>query len=374
MKTLLALGIMSGTSIDGVDFALCAVSRGRIKLRRLRSVRFPVALRRGLQSAAAGAASSWDAGQLHHDLGRFYAREAIRSTKGAGIDVAGLHGQTIFHQPGKQFPATFQLGEPAYLARALGVPVVNNFRAADLAAGGQGAPLATLFHLEVFGRRGSHVCVQNLGGIGNVTSIDWRGTKPRVLAFDTGPANVLLDLAMRHFSNGRLSLDRDGRRASRGRASERLLERWLRHPYFLQPPPKSTGRELFGESFFNPALRAMTRARMSENDMLATFSELTARSISLNYSRHLPAGPKEIILAGGGALNSDLRRRMERAFEKIGPSTSIVSCADRGWPPQSIEPAAFALLAARRLEGRPGNLPETTGAESAVLCGQLTEI
>lgn len=372
MKTLQALGIMSGTSIDGVDFALCAVSSGGIKLRRLRSSPFPLALRRGLQSAAAGDASSWDVGQLHHDLGRFYAREAVRAVKGASIDVAGLHGQTIFHQPGRS-PATFQLGEPAYLARALGVPVVNNFRAADIAAGGQGAPLATLFHLEVFGRRRSHVCVQNLGGIGNVTSIDWRGTKPRVLAFDTGPANVLLDLAMRHFSDGHLSLDRDGRRASRGRANERLLQRWLRHPYFLQPPPKSTGRELFGESFFHPALRAMTRAKMSENDMLATLSELTAQSISLNFSRHLPAGVSEIVLAGGGALNPDLRGRMERAFEKTGALTSIVSCADRGWPPQSIEPAAFALLAARRLEGRAGNLPETTGAASAVLCGQLTE-
>jgi anhydro-N-acetylmuramic acid kinase len=256
-----------------------------------------------------------------------------------------------------------QLGEPAWLAQELGVPVVNNFRAADLAAGGQGAPLATMFHRLVFAERGQHVCVNNLGGISNVTSLDWRHREqPRVLAFDTGPANILINLAMRHFTRGKLEMDCDGIWAAQGTADEGLLKRWLRHPYFRKAPPKSTGRELFGEAFLNKHFR------MTRYDLIATLTEFTARSIALNYKLHLPSMPDRVILAGGGAANTSLVRALKRNL----PGKEVISAEDRGWPLQAIEPAAFALLAYLRIKNKPGNIPETTGASRPVLLGQIT--
>lgn len=371
--SLRVLGIMSGTSLDGVDCALCEVSADGVKLLELWSAPFPKALQHRLHLAARGETDSWKLAQLHHDLGRCYATIAHRHPAARRAQLIGLHGQTIFHHPHRTRPATLQLGEPAYLAESLRVPVVSNFRAADLAAGGQGAPLATLFHQVVFARRGQHVCVNNLGGISNVTSLDWRrGARPRVLAFDTGPANVLLDLAMRHFTDGRQTCDRDGRLAGRGKICELLLRAWLRQPFFRQAPPKSTGRELFGEKFLQPALAKMEQLGLTQPDFLATFTAFAARSIALNYAQHLPAPPDLVILSGGGANNFALRDAIASALRASHPRIEVQTSADLGWPTEAIEAAAFALLAWRRWHGLPGNLPETTGARRAVLCGQIT--
>lgn len=367
------LGIMSGTSLDRVDYALCACAERDLRLLRAWSAPFPVSLRSRLHAAAANQASSHEVGQLHHDLGRLYARGARRGLRGEPVDAVGLHGQTIFHQPDGPTPAMLQIGEPAWLTEALRVPVVSNFRAADLAAGGEGAPLATLFHRVVFAQRGAFVCVNNLGGISNVTALDWRrGREPRVLAFDTGPANVLLDLAARHFSHGRMPFDRHGAWASRGTPDEALLDAWLRHPYFQRRPPKSTGRELFGEPFWNEAGAACRQRRLSKEDVLATLTEFTARSILLNYQRHLGGVPDVVILAGGGAANQDLVGRLARHLRAWSPDVRLADSASLGWPRQTVEPAAFALLAYYRLRGWPGNLPATTGARRSVLLGQVT--
>jgi len=358
------LGIMSGTSIDGVDYALCEVSDAAIELRKHWQAKFPVKLRQRLQRAAANRSTTYELGQLHHDLGRFYAEHAtgVSSPK---AELVGLHGQTVFHDAKGR--ATLQIGEPAWLVEKLRVPVVSNFRAGDLAAGGQGAPLATIFHEWVFAQRGAHVCVNNLGGISNVTSLDWRyGAKPRVTAFDTGPANMLMDLAMARLTKGRQSFDRDGAWARRGEADERLLARWLKHPFFRRKPPKSTGRELFGESFLD---RAFKEARgLSKFDLLATLTEFTAWSIALNCQLHLPPQVRRIILCGGGAANPELRKAIE---ENV--AAEAVSCESLGWPAQAIEPAAFALLAWLRVNRKPGNLPSTTGATRGVLLGQIAE-
>jgi anhydro-N-acetylmuramic acid kinase len=373
MKSALVLGIMSGTSIDGVDYALCEMGPGRIRLRALWSATYPRSIQRRLHEAARGDANSWELAQLHHDLGRFYAARARAKTLRRQVAVVGVHGQTIFHRPSRKAPATFQLGEPAYLAEMLGVPVVSNFRAADLAAGGQGAPLATLFHKLVFAQRGQHVCVNNLGGISNVTSIDWRrGDEPRLRAFDTGPANVLLDLAARKLSRGELSCDHNGTWAAQGRVHEPLLREWLEHPFFRRKPPKSTGRELFGEPFLQAALPRMRQARLSRFDMLATFTALTARSLASNYRLHLPSSPDTVILTGGGAANPALRGNIQAELQRISPATQVQTSEDYGWRLQSIEPAAFALLAWLRLQGKPGNVPETTGARRSRMLGQIT--
>ncbi len=364
---------MSGTSLDGVDCALCDANADGVKLLELWSADFPKALQRRLQLAARGEVNSWELAQHHHDLGRFYATAAQRNSAARHAQLIGLHGQTVFHSPSPSSPATLQLGEPAYLAEALRVPVVSNFRVADLAAGGQGAPLATLFHQVVFARRGRHVCVNNLGGISNVTSLDWRrGRTPRVLAFDTGPANVLLDLAMRHFTNGRQSCDHDGQLAAQGKVCEPLLRRWLRHPFFRKEPPKSTGRELFGEKFLLPALAEMKRLRLTLPDFLATLTGFTASSLALNYRLHLPAPPDRVVLCGGGVGNVTLCAAIRRELLALNPRTQVTSSVEHGWPTQAIEAAAFALLAWRRWHGLPGNLPATTGARRAVLCGQIT--
>ena len=396
MKEQLVLGIMSGTSIDSVDYALCTIGRSwesrevarragegtrasswlgiSIRMRQHWQVKFPHALQQQLHQAARGAATSHETAQLHHEVGRFYADTARKVLGETRPDLIGLHGQTIFHHPSAKNVATFQLGEPAYLVEALRVPVVNNFRAADLAAGGQGAPLATIFHVVVFGRRGRHICVNNLGGISNVTSIDWRrGAQPTIAAFDTGPANVLLDLAIRHFTDGKRSFDRDGTWAARGKASGTLLKKWLAHPYFSLKPPKSTGRELFGESFFQRILPEMRKARLSRFDVLATLTEFTARALVLNYRLHLRSLPQTVILTGGGATNETLVAAIRKQLRNLSAEIELKTSEDFGWPLQAIEPAAFALLAYLRIHKRPGNLAETTGARRSVLLGQISE-
>jgi len=369
---MLVLGIMSGTSLDGVDYALCAVSARGIRLVERWRTEFPRALALRLHGAARGEALSHELAQLHHDLGRFYAEGARRKGSRAPA-LAGLHGQTVFHHPDRRAPATLQIGEPSYLAEVLGVPVVHNFRAADMAAGGQGAPLATLFHVEVFARRGRHVCVNNLGGISNVTSIDWRaGSRPVVLAFDTGPANVLLDLAARHFSQGKLVMDRGGVWALRGRSHEGLVQSWLRHPFIKRRPPKSTGREVFGEAFLARVLAEAHAQGLSSFDVMTCLTEFTAAAVAVNYARHLGSVPDEVVLTGGGAANAAMVEALRRRLAAVNSSLSLSRSPEHGWPLEAVEPAAFALLAWRRMQGLPGNLPATTGARRACLLGQVT--
>jgi anhydro-N-acetylmuramic acid kinase len=366
------LGIMSGTSIDGVDYVICRFQPGKkLQLERHWALSFPPTLRKRLQAAAANQASSHQVGQLHHDLGRFYAAGVNEISPVPKIDLVGLHGQTIFHQPRLPSPATLQIGEPVYLAELLRAPVISNFRAADLALGGQGAPLATIFHRRVFAKRGKHIAVNNLGGISNVTSIDWRsGHQPEIMAFDTGPANILIDLAIRKASHGRRQFDRGGMQARKGIVCARLVERWLKHPYFKKKPPKSTGRELFGEEFL--ASRGARDFRLTPPDLISSLTELTARALALNYHLHLKSWPDEVILCGGGALNPVLFARITDAIHAFSPESIVRSSSELGWAPQVIEAAAFALLAQLASAKQPGNIPATTGAKREALLGQWT--
>jgi len=369
------LGIMSGTSLDGVD---CVLTRfdddGRPKWARGWGRAYPAALRRRVEACASGKAGVWECGQLHHDLGRFYAAVACAGLAGDVIEAVGLHGQTVFHRGEAAATATLQIGEPAQLACALRVPVVSNFRAADMAVGGQGAPMATLFHLRLFGEAGRHVCVQNLGGIGNVTSIDARRGAPVVRSFDTGPGNMLVDGAVRRISGGRRSMDRFGRGAAAGRVEEGLLRGWLGDAFIRRKPPKSTGRERFGEAYLDARWGEMDRLGLEPNDRLATLTEYTARSVALNYRLHLGSAPDEVILCGGGARNDWLVARLAVAMAREFASSPVrVDTSEaRGWPVEAVEGGAFALLARERLLGRPGNVPETTGAARAVCCGVVS--
>lgn len=356
------LGIMSGTSLDGVDYAVCSIqSPEKIRCEEHWSVDFPKELRARLHRAAANESATYELGEVHHDLGRFYAAGA----KGARVELTGLHGQTVFHSPGE---ATLQIGEAAYLAEELRVPVISNFRAADIAAGGQGAPLATIFHRHVFAKKGRHVAVNNLGGISNVTSLDWRkGTEPGILAFDTGPANILMDMAARHFSKGRKRFDENGTLASRGKVNQGLWLKLMKHRYFGQKPPKSTGRETFGETLFESVLKSKPGAE----DLLATLADFTAFSIATSYESYLPP-VDEVILCGGGALNPYLYARIATALRELKSDIAIHSSADFGWHPQVIEASAFALLAWLTWHRHPGNIPKTTGAAGPRILGQIS--
>ena len=367
------LGIMSGTSIDSVDYAMCSISEaGRIELDNYWQLPFPSALKGRLDAAARNESTVYEVGQLHHDLGRFYAEGAA---KAKNAELVGMHGQTVFHNPNTKAPATFQIGEPAYLAETLKKPVVSNFRAADIAAGGQGAPLATIFHEHAFSVRGEHVGVNNLGGISNVTSLDWRdreAKEPSVIAFDTGPANMLIDMAARHYSEGKLQFDSDGGWAKRGSVCEDLVTEWLKNQFFPKPPPKSTGRELFGDAFFKQAAKAAEAHRLLPADVMATFTEFTAASIAQSYKMHLKSIPQKVILCGGGAGNSWLVARIRERLRELSLEAAIITSDQLGWPDQSIEPAAFALLAWLRWNNQPGNLPSTTGARHPCLLGKIS--
>lgn len=367
-KNLTVLGIMNGTSLDGVDFVFTRIQKNSgknkvsIAYRGQKSFAFPKALRARLLLAARRELKVDDLSLLHHDLGRFYA-ECFKklSSPRKKIDLIGLHGQTVFHQAPA---ATFQIGESSYLAALAKVPVISDFRVSDLALGGQGAPIATLFHQVAFGGR-DIISVHNLGGISNLSLISPRGVE---LAFDTGPANMLMDLCLQHLTRGKKRFDKDGQLAARGEAHLELVGRLLKHPYFKMKPPKSCGREEFGEIFLNHFLR---EARpLSLQDKMATLCEFTAWSIVLSYKKFVRKNPARIVFCGGGAKNKNLLQRIRALM----PEIEICTTEDLGWPVSSIEGAAFALLAAYRAWGLPSNLPKTTGASRAVSMGKITEV
>lgn len=367
------MGIMSGTSLDGVDYALCRIERGRVRLLELKSRRFPDRLRSRLEAAAANEADAHELAQLHHDLGRFYARRLPFGTE--SIDLIGLHGQTVFHHPDRKAPATFQLGEPSYLSEATECPVVANFRVADLAAGGQGAPLATAFHVFAFRDARRTVAVNNLGGISNVTLIRpkrARGEDVVACSYDTGPGVMPIDLAVRRLTAGRLKMDKGGRLAAQGGVDHGAVRRWLKLPWFHRKPPKSTGREMFGEPFLERALSELRGRSLAT--VIATLTEFTAKSIAQSYRKHLPEIPDRIVVCGGGALNKTLVARIAAALnEAADKNVEIQTCEDLGWPAQSVEPAAFSLLAWLRWRRKSYPHWRTTGANRPVILGQLLE-
>ncbi|MCC6277286.1 MAG: anhydro-N-acetylmuramic acid kinase [Oligoflexia bacterium] len=375
------LGIMSGTSVDGVDYAVCEISHQKIKLLELQSVSFGKPLQTLILKAAANKLNTYETSELSHELGRFYAKHAPKSK----VDYVGLHGQTVYHNPPK---ATAQIGEPSYLASRLGVPVIHQFRVMDLALGGQGAPLATLFHVKAFGNPKFPVAVNNLGGISNVTFIPAGSNGRGVMAFDTGPANILIDGAVRRLTKNKKHSDQNGRWAAQGLPHEDLILKWLKHPYFKLQPPKSTGRELFNEEFLISCLKQLALKKARPADILSTFTQFTAETIADSYRRFLPTYPQQVILCGGGAYNRTLQKEITRELreiqwvrhlQKFGPRSSkklvpleVVTSQDVGWPPESIEAAAFAQLAYQTMNGLEGNIPQATGAKRAAVLGQLT--
>lgn len=380
------VGLMSGTSLDGVDAALLELE-GEIpaelewSLLGFVSRPYDDERRERLRRAAEGTATTPELCRLDADLGAWLAEAvaAVRREAGeesAGVDVVGSHGHTVWHEPpaGGRGGASLQIGNPAVLAERTGAPVVSDFRSRDVAAGGHGAPLVPFADRLLFSRDDGPRALQNLGGIGNVTWLPERGVDADVLAFDTGPGVVLLDTAAERATAGRLRCDRDGKLAVRGRVDEALLRELLSDPFFRQEPPRSTGRERFGA----PRVDEIARERGLDAgegeaawcDLLATLTALTARSVGDAYRRWVvPRGVEEVVLTGGGARNPALREAIRR---ELAPVPVRTGSGALGMDPDAREAAAFAVLAWAHLAGVCGNVPAATGARGRRVLGSLT--
>ncbi len=384
-KSMLVAGVMSGTSADGIDVALVRIAPGRLRpkltLIAHEGFAYPQALRSAVLTAMnAQDTSTAELARLNWRLGMEYAR-AVRVTSErhkAVLDLIGCHGQTLYHQAqpstyaGRRYGCTWQLGEAAVIAGELGVPVVSNFRPADMVAGGQGAPLVPLLDYVLFthARRGR--VLQNIGGIANLTAIPAGAGPEKLMAFDTGPGNMVMD-ALAQTLLGR-PYDRNGAIAARGRVIRPVLEEMLRHPYFKLRPPRTAGREQFGREYAERFVKACRRHSRKPEDALATATALTAEAIVRSYAEFVRAtmgrGPVDFIVSGGGARNATLMAMLAQQLQQMG--CELAASEEYGLPAEAKEAAAFALLAWHTWHGLPGNVPAATGARRAVVLGQVT--
>jgi len=385
-KPMLVLGMMSGTSADGIDAALARISGAppnlNAKLLGHTSVKFPSAVREEILRVAeqlpitAGALS-----QLNFRLGELFADAVLAACRKfripqKKIELIGSHGQTIFHQGkpvsylGRPTASTLQIGEPAIIAAHTGITTVGDFRPADIALGGQGAPLVPyadylLYRHKKFGR-----VSLNLGGIANITVLP-RAAKPQqVLAFDTGPANMLIDALVSHFTRGRLRFDENAQLASEGRSVPALLDDLLRDPYLKLPPPKSTGREYYGNSYLKKLLALGRRYRAKPNDLIRAATIFTALSVVDALNRFVLPKTKihQLIVSGGGAHNPLILAQLSAAL----PGVEVQPSGRLGIPEDAKEAFAFALLAYETFHQRPANLPSATGARGPAILGKIS--
>ena len=374
------VGLMSGTSMDGIDGALLELEGTPSELvwqmLAFRSEPYTVERRSRIRECVEHGTPEMLC-RLHADLGEWFAEATLALLESAGvapeeIAAVGSHGHTVWHIPPEsgRRGSTLQLGDAATLAERTGIDVVADLRTRDLAAGGQGAPLVSFADRILFSQPGRRRALQNLGGIANVTWLAPRGSDEPLLAFDTGPGNVLLDLAAEQASGGRLRYDVDGRLAAKGRVDEPLLARLLEDPFFAQEPPRSTGRERFGHELIGWLVNGMDEGDEDRwADILATLTAFTARSVGDAYRRWLmPRGVDEVVLTGGGAKNPTLVQRIEEELRPL----PLAPAGALGLDPDAREAAAFAVLAWAHLRGGAGNVPEATGAEGERLLGSLT--
>jgi anhydro-N-acetylmuramic acid kinase len=371
MSVTRCIGLMSGTSLDGVDGVLVDFAAGNASSLRVlahRHLPFPAELASELLALNSPCANELHRAALAGNaLARLYARIVASLCETAGVDASsvcaiGAHGQTVRHRP-QEFDGTgytLQLNSPALLAELTGIDVVADLRSRDLAAGGQGAPLVPAFHRAVFGRPGAAVAVLNLGGISNLTALHADGS---TLGFDCGPGNVLMDHWCREHTGA--AFDRDGAWAAAGIVDEPLLARWLAEPYFAAVPPKSTGRDLFNPGWLSRSLQSDAAPRRPV-DVQATLAELTAQCCAQAMREH-GAGAPELIVCGGGAFNGHLIARLGAAL----PGVRLGRSDAHGLPADQVEACAFAWLARAFVAREPANLPAVTGARGARVLGAL---
>ncbi|WP_369426765.1 anhydro-N-acetylmuramic acid kinase [Waterburya agarophytonicola] len=375
---MIVVGLMSGTSVDGIDAAAIAVSGTeadlQVDLLAGETYPYPPELRDKILAVCGGRAiSMMELGMLDDAIAFQFANAAQKiQAQQPKADLIGSHGQTVYHRPPSQdrLGYSLQLGRGDLIARLTGIKTICNFRAVDLALGGEGAPLVPKIDACLLSHPTKSRAVQNIGGIGNVTFLppnqlsDW---KDRVWGWDTGPGNALIDLAVSHLSDGSQTYDRDGQWAAGGTPDRQLITKWLEQDFFRQSPPKSTGRELFGQDYFTRCWQDMEQNNLKDSDRLATLTELTVASIIDSYQRFLPQMPDEILLCGGGARNLYLRQRLQAELT----SAQINTTDEVGIDGNFKEAIAFAILAYWRVLAITGNLPQVTGASKPALLGEI---
>lgn len=379
----MVVGLMSGTSVDGVDAALVEIEGSGLKtsLRLVEFITYPFpdeVRKRIFRIFAPSRCSVEDICEMNFIIGDIFAQAALEviakaGLKTSGVHLIGSHGQTICHLPrsGSQkfIASTLQIGEPAVIAYRTGIVTVGDFRVADIAAGGQGAPLVPYVDYLLFRDEKKTRAIQNIGGISNVTVLPAGGRPEDILAFDTGPGNMIIDGLVQIITRGQKRYDYNGQMASRGVPNEHLLEELLSHPFISKPPPKTTGREEFGLNFVRDIFDAARTLKISKFDLLATATAYTAECIYQNYARFiLPEYDIwEILVCGGGMHNLTLMELLRKKFHPI----QIRSVDDYGLMSDAKEAIAFAVLANETINGNPGNIPSATGADQPVILGKI---
>ena len=429
-KSLRVAGLMSGTSADGVDAAIVDIRGREVRVLAFETYPYRAALRSEILRLCRPESARLDAiCHYNHLLGEVFAEAVIRLCSESGIalnsiNLIGSHGQTIYHSPnggrhaGRVVRSTLQIGEPSVITQRTGITTVADFRPRDMAAGGEGAPLVPYADYILFSDRRLNRAVQNIGGIANVTFLPGLGgvvkaeglgdghsrrvsSHPQaslegatrrivmadpggqarlrerkhgtpcgpenVMAFDTGPGNMVIDGVTRLITKGKRSYDRGGAMAGRGSVDESLLREMLRHPFFRRRPPKSTGREQFGQQYCEWLYDKARRNSLMPEDIVATATAFTASTIASAYRRFLPAMPDEMILCGGGAHNTTLVRMLQSRLEGV----RIRSTDEFGIDVDAKEAVSFAILAYATIQGVPNNIPHVTGASEPVVLGKI---
>lgn len=376
---MLVLGMISGTSVDGIDAALVEIHGAppslEVELRSFSCVNFTPRQRSQIFELFDPLTAPVDkVCQMNFAIGEWFAAAALQAIRAAHlkpsqVDLIASHGQTAYHcmEPDTPVKSTLQLGEPAVIAERTGITTLADFRVADVAAGGQGAPMVSYTDWLLYRHPTRRRAVQNIGGIGNVTYLPTDPAPERVLSFDTGPGNMLIDYAAQQASGGKLSFDRDGQLAAQGQVDAALLDELMAHPYLSQPLPKTAGREQFGVFFGRHIWQQGVRRGLSGRDLAATLTAFTAASIADSYRRFLPEPPEEVIVGGGGASNPTLLRMLAGHL----PGVPVLRQEDLGFSSDAKEAVAFAILGYESLHGRPGNLPSCTFARHPTVLGKI---
>ena len=374
----LVVGLMSGTSADGIDAALTRITGSGLSTRAEQLgfyfLPFDVPTRQAILKLCSGnQGGARELCLLGTHLGRLYARavrELLKATGTESIDLIGCHGQTVYHIPeeveylGLPTRGTLQIGDPSYLAEEFGCPVVSDFRIRDMAAGGLGAPLVPYTEFLLYRSETQDVALQNIGGIGNITLLPAGSTLNEVTAFDTGPGNMVMDALAAKLTGGAMGYDEGGKLAASGKVIPELLEWMLSDPYLAKKPPKTTGREYYGSAYVD---KLLSFGAYDLVDVLTTATAFTARSIALSLHRFAPRLPQRLVVGGGGSRNPTLLRFLQEAL----PEIPVLTQEDLGYSSDAKEAVAFAVLANDALFGIPNNAPSATGAKHGVVMGRI---
>jgi anhydro-N-acetylmuramic acid kinase len=381
-KKMRVAGLMSGTSVDGVDVAIVDITGQKVQLMAFDIFPYPAALRWEILRLCNPETAQLD-NICHYNfvLGEVFADAIIKLCSKSGIplgsiDLVGSHGQTIYHNPrGKRYNrkalgSTLQIGEPSVIAQRTGITTVADFRPRDMAAGGEGAPLVPYADYILFSHNRLSRAVQNIGGIANVTFLPCGCKQDDIIAFDTGPGNMIIDSIIRLISTDRRRFDQAGKMAAQGTVNKMLLNEMLRHPFLRRRPPKSTGREEFGSAFATRIYQKAAEKGLSDNDIVATVTAFTANSIARAYHQFLPMMPDEVILCGGGSHNNTLMEMLRSELL----NAKMLSTEDFGISVDAKEAVSFAVLAWATIKGLTNNVPRATGAGRPVVLGKIIPV